>query len=34
LENQEILRNLLDIFDVEEVPNNIKDLLEVKFGEM
>jgi hypothetical protein len=34
LENQEILKNLLDIFDVEEVPNNIKDLLEVKFGEM
>jgi hypothetical protein len=34
LENQEILKNLLDIFDVEEVPENIQKLLKVKFGEM
>jgi nitrogenase molybdenum-iron protein alpha/beta subunit len=33
-ENQKILRNLLDIFDIEEIPKNIEKLLEVKFGEL
>jgi hypothetical protein len=33
-ENQEILRNLLDIFDIEEVPENIQKLLTVKYGEL
>jgi hypothetical protein len=33
-ENQKILKNLLDIFDVEDVPEKIKRLLEVKFGEL